>query len=65
MYSSGLKVPDFLVLTTAAYKRFVDIKGLRGRIALEFTRKSIINTGDIITVDGYPGIIVIQKADAT
>lgn len=24
----------------------------------------IINTGDMITVNGYPGIIVIQKADA-
>lgn len=40
MYYSGLKVPDFLVLTTAAYDRFVDSNGLRGRIALEFTRKS-------------------------
>ena len=40
MYSSGLRVPDFLVLTTAAYERFVDINGLRGRITLEFTRKS-------------------------
>ncbi len=40
MYSSGLRVPDFLVLTTAAYERFVDSNGLRGRIALEFTRKS-------------------------
>ncbi len=40
MYSSGLRVPDFLVLTTAAYERFVEINGLKGRIALEFTRKS-------------------------
>ncbi len=34
--------PGFPVLTTAAYERFVDSNGLRGRIALEFTRKSLM-----------------------
>ena len=39
MAQTGLRVPDTVCITTAAYNRFVTVTGLRERIALELNRK--------------------------